>query len=279
MRRYAFIDLDETVFPFRGHSPRQRGLAADSLFALRDRLNGLYREQGLETVVVSNMPAGQLPMVLHAVLGITAAPYHAVESGAVLYDRDRYNLLVDPRFESWQQGIRPRLVSELRRRGIGLEPGLEVNVIAVNPDIDLDHAAPQFSETVMRIVQELGLSGQVRISHGQLGNLADISPLGWGKRLAADRLQACLSQLGPIDWQGSICVGDSDSDLAFFEPFAELGARVACVGNASQRLMDFVLRHEGIVAEHHVDQGFQEILDAFQALLRNSQSAATAVGG
>ncbi len=243
------MDLDRTLIePIPWPKPRVLDRASMNQIGLM--LDELHDKHNFVVVIVTNKPAGRVHDIAHTVLGRSAWNWHFAESGAVCVDLKSYSHTVHKQYHDsfWCNVDRLQLLQHLRRYDLTLfESGNQVvNIILVNPGISSGKAAPEFSQRVREAVETFNRGHRVQVSHGEEGNLADISPEGYGKHLAAEwafrRLTKWADSRGTsIDWRRSYVFGDSESDVTFLKTIREQTGKMVigvAPGNASDRMLD-----------------------------------------
>jgi len=275
--RVIFMDLDRTLIepiPF----PEPRVLSRKALHSIGNSLDELYDNHNTIVVIVTNKPAGRVHDIAHTVLGKSAWNRHFAESGAVCIDLASYSHHLHPQFDKsfWVNVDRPQILAHLAREGLNrFEGGNQmVNIILVNPQIANGVGAPEFAKRVQAVIGAFNRSHRVCVSHGEEGNLADISPQGYGKHLAAQWAYEQLTEwakgfAGKIEWDESYVFGDGASDATFLDTIRELcGVKVlgACPANASKMMLD----RSDLVSTNRVEEGTAENLDLVLKSLRQS---------
>lgn len=255
--------------------PVSRELDRESMLRIGKTLDELADAHNFVSVVVTNKPTGRIQDFVYYVLGRSAWNWHFAESGATCVSRRDYDHVINPLYlppnSDWVSHRRPQIIADLRDAGfLRYEPGDQhVNIILVNSEIAQGREATDFVSRLQSFVSQASWRDEISLSHGEGGNLADISPLGYGKHNAARwahaRITTWASEQGrDVDWSNSVYFGDSQSDVDFVEEIRSLtGTNVlaAAPGNASEAMRNIAT----FVSDGEVELGMVDNLSMLLA--------------
>lgn len=210
-------------------------------------------------VFITDRPAGQLPGPVWMFHG---AEFHAGESGAVIYDRDRNIEVISAEYAEYCRVVVPEIIGHLAQKklfnsadGPGFEPGGKKVIVSIEPPKERNK---NFGDQVEDALSDFEMLKRVRI---EKGSAPAISPVDLDKTFALKKLIKLYQEIGKdIDLSNSAWIADNDRDIPLARILAEDGGEICAVNNSSKNYLEFAKSKKGLIVNSDYEQGLLEIL-------------------